>query len=103
MLGIGSQRQNPTHSRPIVETVRTPERWKLIAEPFLRALSQSVRPVTCRANLRIDLRTVIGISRPRRLLDLQRARAEKLGPVGNARGEPPHVGGKRSHFTALKR
>src|SRR6516162_9695210 len=103
MLGIRSQRQKPAHSRSIVETVRTPERRKLIAEPFLLALSQSVRPVTCRANLRIDLRAATGISWPCRLLDLQRARAEKLGPIGNARGEPPHIGGKRSHFAALKR
>src|SRR5262249_16180278 len=99
---ISSQRQKPAHSRSIVVTVRTPERRKLIAQP-LRALSRSVRTVTCRANLGVDLRTAIGISRPCQLLDLQRARAVKLGPVGNARGEPAHVGGKRSHFAALKR
>src|SRR6516225_932261 len=90
--GIGSQGQKPAHACSAVVTVRAPERRKLIAKPILRVLSRPVGPVACRANLRIELGTATRIRRASRFLDLQSARADKLGTVGYTGGEPAHIG-----------
>src|SRR6516164_7164011 len=80
---IGGSRQKAAHSATVVEAVGTPERWKLIARPILRTLTETIPAVTCRAGLGIDLRAVTWIGSAHRFFDLQRAGADQLRTVGD--------------------
>src|SRR6202035_6068149 len=103
MHGVGGSRQKAAHSGAVVETVGTPERRKLIARPILRALTETIRTVACRAGLGIDLRAMAGIGVARRFFDLQRAGADQLRAVGDTGCEPSHIGGISGHLAALER